>query len=41
MILRYWYNKEAITNLATSKDAAITITAKAAPAKSLLRPLTE
>ena len=25
-LFQYWYNKEAITNFATSKEAAITIT---------------
>ena len=32
---------DAITNLAISNDAAITITANAAPANNLLKPLTE
>ena len=34
-------SKEAITNLATSSEAAIMTTANAAPANNLLNPLTE
>ena len=41
MVFLYWYNNEAITNLATSKEDAITITANAAPANNLLKPLIE
>ena len=38
---QYWYRNEAITNLATSKDEAIMITAKLAPTNSFDKPLTE
>jgi hypothetical protein len=37
----YWYNSDAITSLATSKEAVIITTATTAPANNLLRPLTE
>ena len=40
-VFLYWYSKDAITSLEISSEAAITITAKAAPANSLLKPLTE
>ena len=38
---QYWYNKEATTNLATSKVPAIIITCVLAPANNILNPNTE
>jgi hypothetical protein len=38
---QYWYNSEAVTSLDISNEDAIIVTASEAPAKSLLRPLTE
>jgi len=40
-VFQYRYNRDAITNLATSNEPAIIITSTDAPANSLLKPLTE